>query len=272
VSLLHTAVLVSSLGLVAALASAQTRPLRTEEATTAPAGTLVLETGVDYITAEPNFLTGAERDRYAGPLLRLVYSPADNVEMDLEWAGFVGARDPDFGSTWDRGDVTLRAKVRFLRGGPKRPALGARFWVTLPETKADVGLGPNALRQGTEALFSQALGRVTLHANAGFSLADEVFRSRHQRDFLSYGLAVTRTVGSHGELVAEGAGRAGKGFPGSEEHSELRAGFRWRHGPVRYDMAVRRGLETADGRWGVTVGLAWTIRPRPKQVTDQPAP
>jgi hypothetical protein len=256
-----------------ALASGQTGGRLTEEAQTAPSRTLVLETHFDYIAAEPNFLTGAPRGRFAGPLLRLVYSPAGNVELDLEWVSFVGApNDPDFRSASDRGDVSLRAKVRFVEGTPSRPTVGARFWVALPETKADVGLGPNELRQGTELLVSQVAGRAALHVNAGFSIADEVFRPHIQRDFFTYGVAATHPVGSRGEVLGEVAGRAGKGVPGADEHAEARLGFRWSQGPVHYDAALRRGLVKADGRWGFTVGLSWTIRPRPKPITAEPVP
>jgi hypothetical protein len=253
---------------------AQTHPLLTEEASTAPAGTIVLETGFDQMASEPNFLTGAERSVWAGPLLRLGYSPADNVEIDLEWVALVGSvNDPDFGNANDRGDVTLRAKVRFVDGGTRGPTVGARFWVSLPETRSEEGLGPNALRQATEMLLSQPLGRATLLANAGLLIADEVLRPHEQRDFFSYGLALTNPVGAHGEVVGEVAGHLGKGQPGAEERSEVRAGFRWTHGRVRYDAAVRRGLAPADGTWGVTVGLRWTVRGRAKKpATAEPAP
>ena len=77
--------------LLARTAAAQTRPLQTEEATTARQGTLVLEVGADAIQGEPNFLTGRRRDRWAGPVLRLVHSPSDNVEIDLE-SGILDAK------------------------------------------------------------------------------------------------------------------------------------------------------------------------------------
>ncbi len=270
---LHATTLALLLILPGAVAGAQTGSRLTEEAQTARAGSLVLETGFDYIAAEPNFLTGAERGRYAGPLLRLVYSPASNVEMDLEWVSFVGTpNDPDFDHASDRGDVTVRAKVRFMEGTTKRPTVSARFWVALPETKAEMGLGPNELRQATELLVSQPVGRVTFHGNAGFLVADEVFRPHIQRDFLLYAMAVTRPVGPGGEVMAEVVGRAGKGVPGADEHAEIRAGFQWSKGPVRYHVALRRGLAAADGRWGFTGGLSWTVRPRLKHVTAEPAP
>jgi hypothetical protein len=244
-----------------ARAEAQTRPLQTEQATTAARGTLVLETGVEAIRDEPNFLTGRARDRWAGPLLRLVYSPSDNVEIDVEWTALVGQRDdPDFGSVSDWGDVGLRAKLRLLdeRGG--RPALAARFGVLLPETSFGNGLGPNALRMSAQVLASKTVGPFTLHGNAGLALHDEVFRPHEQRDFLAYGLALAARLGAHAELVGEWAGLAGSGSPGADAHGELRAGVRLGSGRLRADAAARRGLLEADGTWGATAGLTWRLR------------
>ena len=244
------------------LALAQTRPLLTEEAATAPAGTLVLEVGGDFMRDEPNFLTGKPRDRWDAPVLRLVYSPARNVELDLEWVGRVGAiHDPDFGSVSDFGDVTLRAKVNFLEEDRAHPAIAARFAVTLPETSFGNGLGPNALRMSAQLIVSRTFGRTAIHANAGLAIHDEVLRPHEQRDFFAYGLAAVRPVGGRVSIVAEVAGRAGKGAPGAEERAEARAGFRFGRGRIRWDAALRRGLAAADGGWGVTAGASWTIRP-----------
>jgi hypothetical protein len=253
-----TAVLVAS-GAPAALA--QTRPLLTEEATTAAAGRIVLEAGVDAIRAEPNFLTGRERDRLDLPVLRLVFSPADNVEMDVEWIGRVVARaDPDFGTVADWGDVTLRAKVRLVREAGGRPAVAARFAVTLPETSFGSGLGPNTLRMAAQLLVTKTLGGLVLHANAGLGLQDEVLRPHEQRDFLVYGVAMAQSLGRGATVVGELAGRAGNGAPGAEARSEARLGVRLGSGRVRADAAVRRGLAAADGTWGLTAGFTWELR------------
>jgi hypothetical protein len=245
-----------------AAAAAQTRPLLTEEAGTGPGGRLILEVGVEGIRGEPNFLTGRERDRWDLPVLRLVHSPAESVEIDLEWVGRVVARrDPDFGDVSDYGDVTLRAKVRFLEENerPGRPGLAARFGVTLPQTSFGNGLGPNTLRMSAQLLLSRSLGRLAVHANAGLAIHDEALRPHEQRDFLAYGLAL---VGNAGRLDAavELAGLAGNGMPGADAHAELRAGLRFRTGRVAWDAALRRGLARADGDWGATAGLAWTVR------------
>lgn len=256
------------LSLVASVASAQNRPLLTEPALTARAGTLVLEMGLDAIAAEPSYLTGIERHRWDGPLLRLVYSPADNVELDLEWVVRVGvwneAGRAVQGSDW--GDVSLRAKWRVVAGRQGRPTLGARFGVVLPQTEFEdeqfrpLGLGPNTLRAFVEVLLSQPLGSLRLDINAGLLLHDEVLRPHEQRDFFVYGLAFEWTARPVVSLVAELAGRTGDGMPGAQQRSEARAGLRLGSGRLRADAALRRGLYAADGTWGVTLGLAWALR------------
>ena len=257
------AALAAALLLGASAARAQTRPLLTEEAATARRGTIVFETGADVMLNEPNFLTGEERTRFDGPLLRLVWSAGDAVEIDLEWVVRVAAfDDPTFGDVSDWGDVTLRAKTRFVDEDEHGFGLGARFNVTLPETNYGNGLGPNALRMSAQMLFSKC-GRVCVHANAGLGINDEVERPHEQRDFLHYGFALTGPRGARLSPVAEIAGLAGNGRPGADARSEIRAGARWQRGRVRWDAAVRRGLAKADGDWGLTLGLAWTVqRPR----------
>jgi hypothetical protein len=241
-------------------AAAQTRPLVTEEAATAPSGTVVLEVGAQAVRAEPNFLTGEPRDRYDGPMARLVFSPADTVEIDFEWTARVGVKDdPHFGSVSDFGDVALRAKVRLAEERTERPGLAFRFEVTLPETSFGNGLGPNTLRMAAGLLASKHIGALGLHANAGLALLDEPLRPHEQRDLLAYGAAAVLPAGAL-DLVAEVAGLAGKGMPGADARHEARAGLRVGRSRWRGDAAVRRGLGDADGTWGLTAGFSLRLR------------
>jgi len=250
-------------------ALAQTLPLRTEPAVTAPAGTLVLETSMEAIAHEPSYVTGVERTRWDGPVGRLVYSPAASVELDVEWVTVVGVSGEegrgDFQS-WDFGDVALRAKWRIHEGAGGGPTVGGRFGVILPQTSFEdvhfnpLGLGPNTLRAFVEGLLTQPVGRGRVHVDAGLFLQDEVYQPHDQRDFVSYGLAFEWPATPRLALLAEVAGRAGDGRPGADESCEARAGLRLGGGRVRWDMAVRRGLAQADGTWGLTLGLAWTAR------------
>lgn len=247
-------------------AAAQTRPLQTETAATAAAGTLVFESGFDLIGRQPSYITGRERTFWEGPLLRLVYSPADNVELDLEWVARVGVwneegRGPVASSDW--GDVSLRAKWRIRPERDGRPAFGVRFAVTLPETQFEdddrrpLGLGPNTQRASIEALLTRPLGPGRLHVNAGFAIQEEVLVAHDQRDFFAYGLAYDWPATRRATLLAEIAGRAGPGTPGAEERAEARLGLRFGRGRLRGDVGLRRGLKRIVGLWGVTAGLAW---------------
>lgn len=248
-----------AMALAGGAASAQTRPLQTETATTASAGTTTLEVGGSWIASEPNFLTGAQRDRWAFPGVRLVHAPADGIELDLEWAGFVGAvDDPDFGSTSDSGDFALRAKWRFLRRDTGW-SLGARFQVTLPQAGSDDGLGPNTLRFSAQLLATRTAGPWALHANAGLAIQDQIEDPGLQSDFLHYGLAVERRLSPSWQVAAEVSGLAGSGSAGTESRSEARLGARVGAGRAVWDVAVRRGLAEADGTWGLTAGLTWRL-------------
>jgi hypothetical protein len=262
-----TAIVLPSVLAAVGLAGAQTRPLQTEEATTAPAGQIVFETGFEAIAAEPSYLTGIERTRWDGPLLRFVYSPADSVELDLEWVAAVGASGGGGERrVRDSGDVSLRTKLRLLKGQGRLPTLAARFGVALPQTsyadeRGPLGLGPDTIRFYIEVLLTQPAGPVELDVNAGLFIHDEVSEPHSQIDFLSYGLAARWSVRPGWEIVGEVAGRAGQGKPDVPERSEARIGVRFSHGRLRVDAAMRRGLIDEQGTWGGTAGLTWTIRP-----------
>jgi hypothetical protein len=243
-------------------ALAQTLPLQTEEATTAPAGRIVLEAGATVMAEEPSFLSSAGRTRWDVPTLNLVYSPSSNVEIDLAWTGrVIAVKDPAFGTVSDWGDVVLRTKLRLAQSPKRDLTLAARFMVALPETNQEKGLGPNTLRMGAQLLATKTLGKGALHANLGLAVHDEVLAPHAQNDLFSYGVAAERSLGGRIALLAEVAGRSGSGAPVIDRTHEARLGVR-RSGPrVRLDAALRRGLSDSDGTWGFTAGVSLTLRP-----------
>ena len=144
------------------------------------------------------------------------------------------------------------------RGGKAaRPTLGARFGVVLPQTSFEdeefnpLGLGPNTIRAFVEGLLTQPVGRgARPRRTPGFFLHDEVYRPHDQRDFLSYGLAFEWPATPRLTLLAEVAGRTGDGEPGADVRSEARAGLRLGGGRLKWDVALRRGIASADGGLG----------------------
>lgn len=253
-------------------ALAQTRPLQTEEATTAAAGRIALEAGATVMAKERSFLGGSQRTRSDVPTLDLVYSPSDNVEIDIAWAGrVIAVKDPTFGTVSDWGDVTLRAKVRLAQNAKGDSALAARFTVSLPETNQAKGLGPNTLRIAVQVLATKTAGKATLHANLGLAIHDEVFAPHAQNDLVAYGVAAERPLGERFTLLAEVAGRSGSGEAVIDHTHEARVGVRRAGARVSWDAAVRRGLSDSDGGWGFTGGVTWTVRPARVPTNELPA-
>ncbi len=259
---MRTALLTLQLCALALCASAQTGLRLTEEATTAAAGSLLIETRVNMAGA-PNVSTGEDRTRWDVPILRLVHSPAGNVEMDVEWVGWVVAEGETESTTVsDWGDVTLRAKVRLVESRDRRTAFGARFLVSLPETRADHGLGPNMLRMAVEALLSCPLAHGAFHANAGLLVEDKVHAVAAQNDFLSFGLALEWPIAAQAAIIAEVAGRTSSRSSNTGERSEARLGLQFSSGRFRWDLGIRRSLVNPTNTWGATVGLAWVAKGR----------
>lgn len=244
-------------------ALAQERPLQTAYGSTLPAGSMVLSVGADYMRDEPNFHTGHERDRWSGPDMRLLMAPSEGVELDFSWVALTGViHDPDTGNTRDWGDVTIGTKVGCGSFFDRRVDLAARWVVSLPETESGEALGPNTLRFLAQAVSSVDLEPVSVHLNAGLAIHDQVTVAGRQDDFLAYGVALEWRVNRGFVALAEVHGLMGEGTTGTEEHSEARLGFRADALGTAWDIAARRGMERADGSWGITMGCSWTVGQR----------
>ncbi len=245
--------------MLASTAGAQVRPLQTEPAFTDPMGSVRIEAGGDVMSSVPNPLTARERTLARGPAFRVVVSAADNVELDIGWTALVSAfQDPDFGDETDWGDVWVRTKIRFLQARGRGPALAFRAGVTLPETRLTRGLGPDALRGRGEILASGELGGIRWHGNFGMVIQGDPFLPHNQRDYFTFGAAVERSVRSRTTLVAEVAGET-DGEIIDASRNEGRLGVRVPTGKVVWDVALRRGIGWASGRWGVTLGMSFAV-------------
>ena len=180
-------------------------------------GRVVLETGVDYMASEPNFLTGRPAIRLGRARCSDSCSPRPTTSRST-WSG------------WPRG----RARRSRLRNGPT-PATSRCGRRCASSTS-----GPGARRSGRalrgdaagdegrrgarsqhaahgrrKLLLRSRLGRAALHANAGLAIHDEVQRPHAQNDFLAYGarLHAARRASRRARRT-EVAGHAGKGTPG----------------------------------------------------------
>ena len=215
---------------------------------------------------------GAGAQPLGGPLLRLVYSPADNVELDLEWVARVGVWDEagPRGPELVLGRRDPAREVAHPRGRRGRPTLGARFASrAAPDRVRGRGVPParpraeHDARRDRGAAVAAARTAAPRPERGPAALRGGVSRARAARlPRVRRGARLVRAVSL--SLVAEVAGRAGDGMRGADQSSEARVGLRLGRGRLRGSAALRRGLLSTDGEWGATLGLTWTVRsPRP---------
>jgi hypothetical protein len=264
-------------------ASAQQRPLRTDDAEILKTGMVRLESGVEFLQRKRYSLSGLE-----GDLMRLGVS-AVHVGVG-EYAEFqisgvfqdvlsVSNRTdpvipPNFtgDSTNDFGDLILGTKLKLAGEKGRRPAVAFKFAVELPNAKYDSGLGTNETEFYASLLFKKQLGRPQILANVGFAILGSPVLQGRQADPLTYGIGAVVPLRKGIRFVAEINGRHGpSGRVGNENSSQARAGFQFRTGGLRWDVGGVAGLMDYDPKSGVVVGVTYEFQgfnrgPRPVQI------
>ncbi|MBM3750600.1 MAG: hypothetical protein FJW21_05390 [Acidimicrobiia bacterium] len=261
---------------MAATASAQSRPLVTEDPETVGPGQILLEGGVDF--AKEAFypasglqgtlwrlgtfgfsfgvssiaeiqLDGGVRNRLA--ITNRFAAPLENM---LEIAG---------DSTSDVEDLVVGAKVRFLSEGLRRPSMAVRFSTRLPNAGNESGLGLDTTDFYVGLAGAKTIQAVRVVGNIGLGILGDPERGDRQNDVVTYGLSLARAVANGVEVVAEFNGRANtrSGVPpiATESRSVMRVGSRVTRGPVRLDGALLFGITERDPTWGISTGFTWVF-------------
>ena len=268
-----------SLGLLAAAApaSAQSRPLVTEDPETVPAGNILFEAGVDFLqdVHYPASGLGGRLWKIGQFGFSFGVSSIAEIQVDGGFRNFLnietftpaplsGMLDIEDDTTSDFEDFTIGAKVRFMSETAQRPAMAVRFSTRLPNAGNENGLGLDT----TDFNFGLAIGKtvqsVRVVGTVGLGILGDPTRGDRQNDVLNYGASVARAVASGVEIVGELNGRASlrSGTPpvGTESHSMMRVGARFTKGPIRGDGALLIGVLENDPTWGFTGGITWVFR------------
>jgi hypothetical protein len=96
---------------------------------------------------------------------------ADNVNLDIDWKGYLYATLGNGAKVNDWGDVTLSTRVQFLGERKAIPAIGLRTAVKLPNTKyRPHGLGSNQTDYSSHLLLTKHYGAVEARMNLGFGI------------------------------------------------------------------------------------------------------
>ncbi len=275
VNAIGMAAVLATLFWTASPASAQQRPLVTEDPETIGAGRILFEAGMDYEREAFYPLSGLTGNLFAVPTLGLSIGAGSIVEIQIDGGLYqrlsVTEREPaplagllDF--TGDRTssvkDLVIATKVRVAGEKGTRPSMALRCATHLPNASNESGLGRDTTDFAASFLIGKTVQSIRVVANAGLLILEDPVQPARQDDLLIYGVSLARALVQGFEVVGEVNGRIN--FTeivgvGADDRAIARAGLRYTYGPVRVDGAMLFGLTPRDPNWGFTTGLTWVF-------------
>jgi hypothetical protein len=258
-------------------ASAQQRPLLTEDPETIGSGLVLVEGGFDYDHDILFPVSGLQGNLIKFPTLGVSFGLSSIAELQIDGGlfnrldvksrraaplssmlNFTGA------TTHDVEDIVVATKVRVLSEKPGRPAFGLRFATKLPNASNESGLGLDTTDFYFTGLVGKTVRSIRIVGNAGFGILGDPTRGDRQNDVLAYGVSVARAVRQGLEVVGEINGRANtrstEAPPGTDSRATMRLGGRFTQGTVRLDAGLLLGMTSRDPGFGFTVGATWVFR------------
>jgi hypothetical protein len=258
-------------------ASAQQRPLITEDVDIIPPGSARIEAGIEFMQDAKFPLSGLRGDLTRVGVVGINIGLSPNVEFQIDGVlqNFLSinsatpnpviARNfsrPD--STNDTGDFRLSTKIKLRNETRRAPSLGFRFGVELPNSNETRGIGSNQTNAYGTILFGKKFGRedrVNLFGNLGLGIFTAPTQAFTQNDMLLYGFAgiirVNRQINVAGEINGRANTRNGRAPLGTEPLSEARLGLQVKASGLRFDFAGIAGLTDFSPRSGVTFGITY---------------
>lgn len=263
----------------------QQRPLRTDDAEILATGRVRAQVGVEFLQRQRYPLSGLEGDLSRLGVAAIHVGVGEYAEFQLSGViqEVLSVTDrtaavvaPDFSgeSTSAFGNLTLGTKLRIAGEKGRRPAIGFKFAVELPNTNQKSGLANDETAFYSSLLFKKSFARAEVLGEVGFAILGSPVAAGRQADPLTYGAAVRAPLGRNLNLVAEVNGRHGPaGRIGNENKSQARAGVQFRTGAVRWDLGMVAGLTRDDPRSGIVAGATYELqafhrKPVPVRVID----
>jgi hypothetical protein len=256
-------------------ASAQQRPLLTEDPDPVGDGKMLIEAGIDHTWTRRFPVSGLEGNLLRGPLLGIStgIGPSAELQLDgLSWsrlairerfeAPLSAVVESRGSSTASVEDLVLGTKVRLLRETGGRPSFGLHFATRLPNAGNEKGIGLDTMNFFQSIIVGKSVKSTRVVGNVGLAILSDPTRGDRQNDVLTYGFSVVqrlRTVAIVGDVNGWVSTRGGTPPPGTETRGTATVGLRYPIGQVRFDGGFYKGLTESDERTGVTGGITWTF-------------
>jgi hypothetical protein len=270
-----------SLMIVAALtyappASAQQRPLGTQDPETVGTGHVLVEARVSHARDLFYPLSGLKGNLWQLPVigldvglspiadLQITGGPYDRLSItDRRAAPLASLVTATGATTHDVDDLAIGAKVRIVPETTGTPAFGFRFSVRLPNAKHQSGLGQDTTDFSASLLAGKTIAALRVAGNIGFTIMSEPLNSIKQNDVITYGLSLAQQIGHDVAFVGDVSGRwsARNGIPpiGTESRGTVTAGGRYTRGSMRFDAGAFVGLTPVDPTIGLTTGFTYVF-------------
>jgi hypothetical protein len=261
----------------AGTASAQQRPLVTEDPETVGAGNVLIEAGFDTLRGVTFPASGLEGDLLRAPTFGVSFGFSSILELQVD-GGFydrltITSIEPaplsdkleiSGDHTNDVEDIVIATKIRVVSEGPGRPSFGVRLATKVPTAGNESGLGLDTMDFHVVGLFGKTTRSLRVVGNVGLGILSDPIEGDRQNDVILYGLSVARAVREGFEAVGEVNGRLNtrdERIPtGTESRAALRGGLRYTRGAARVDGGVIIGLTSRDPNIGFTAGLTYVFR------------
>ena len=258
-------------------ASAQQRPLITEDVDIIPPGSIRIEAGIDFMQGAKYTVSGIRGDLTRVGVIGVSFGMGPNVEFQIEGVAqnylSINSRGasaiplelaPGASSSNDTGDFSIAAKFKLRNETRRGPSLGFRFGVQLPNSNEARGIGLNATNAFGSILVGKKFGhdgRFNTFGNLGLAILTAPTQLFTQNDVLTYGVAgifhVNKQFAIAGEVNGRANTRPGNGPLGTESMGEARLGMQIRASGLRFDFAGIKGLTSFSPNSGFTVGVTY---------------
>ena len=260
-------------------ASAQQRPLLTDDIDVTPQGAFELGIGVDFFQNSKFPLSGIKGDLTRVGDIRLKTGFSSNVELQVEGTlqNFlaINSQAPSAiplsvtgNSTNDFDDFTISTKVKLFNETKTLPAVGLKFGFQMPNTDQAKGIGTNQINIFSKVIVQKRFGRragrtplANIYGNIGLGIMNAPLANFTQNDVLLYGLAGIFRISDRINVVSEVNGRlntrSGDAPLGTESIGQFRVGAQIKASGLRFDTAALFGLTKYSPRTGVVFGVTY---------------
>ena len=260
----------------AGVASAQQRPLATQDPESIGAGQVLVEGGFDYGTDILFPVSGLKGNLLRVPTLGVVVGVSSIAEIQITGGPYkrlsISSRRPaplaDLvtaagETTTSVEDLVVGAKVRLIAETETRPAVAFRFATRLPNASEESGIGLDTTEFHAALLVAKSVQSIRVAANAGLGILPDPVSARRQNDVLTYGISFARALNTEVDLVGELNGRLNTRDDapvGTESLGAFRVGGRYTRGAGRFDAGLIIGLTARDPGFGFTAGFTYVFK------------